>query len=831
MMFRILFFFLFVFANQFAWGQKLKAWEAAGDSALENGNYYAAYQYFEIALEYDSTKYENRFKMGEALWGYKAYEKAEKIFENVVEHDTLFTFPVARLRLAQIAVTFGEYLKGLQWLEEFKKSKGKERETYKDLADLLAQQCFKGIDPDFKSANVAVSLLPSSINTPESEFGIGLRGDTLYFSSFNDWLEKDKNNPQRKRAQILYLAPESSIPVSVDFLNDPEKITSHIAFAANGNYLYYNECAYIKEGIIHCDLFLRKKINGVYGNADTLSINYKGFSTTQPSVGYHKATGKEYLYFSSNRPVKGENKGFDIWVSEVLSDGNLSQPINLSNINTKGNEVTPHFNSESQNLYFSSDFRTTSLGGFDIFQTRIGQNPVLTSEPFNIGLPFNTTYDEYYFTIHSNASTAYFSSNRPGTEYLDVFAQACCNDIFKAEFSPQIELLVEVYEGTPQNRKAVDDALVLLLELDQNQRPKSNVPPAVDVNKYLFNLKQFGVYQLEINKSTFLPHTQIVDLTESLIFKDSLLILEVYLTKGLVDLQILTFDCESQKPLNQVDVVLVETAYGRTREVFPTLVRNDKQEYQYKSIPLNNEIRILAQRIGYQPTEINKTFTVEDIIEFGNQITFEVCLYSDPIPPLPFSLFFNNDEPGPKTLSTVSSNRYNLATKDYYDQKEIFVKAFNARIEEEDTLIAATRLRNFFDRDVLGGQITLNLFLEKLLPFLEEGNQLEIELQGYTSPRGDSLYNMRLAERRINSIVKEFEFYKRGALKRFFEKGTFKIKVLPIGEDPGIDPEIRSKLEDMNDDRNSIFSFSASFSRRVDIIGINITMVTTHDEN
>jgi len=54
---------------------------------------------------------------------------------------------------------------------------------------------------------------------------------------------------------------------------------------------------------------------------------------------------------------------------------------------------------------------------------------------------------------------------------------------------------------------------------------------------------------------------------------------------------------------------------------------------------------------------------------------------------------------------------------------------------------------------------------------------------------------------------------------------------MPIGEDPGIDPEIRAKLEDMNDDRNSIFSFSASFSRRTDIIGINITMVNKDDKN
>lgn len=824
---RIIFFFLFVFSQQSVWGQKLKAWELAGDSSLENGNYFAASQYFEIALEYDSTKLENRVKLGEALWRFKSFEAAQSVLEKVDEMDSLLNFPISRMRLAQIALTNGQPLKAIEWLEKFNQSKAKEKERFKDLYELLSKQSVFGLEPTLKESIIQLSLLPNSVNTPDSEFGIALKGDTLFYSSFNEWMDKDP----RKRSQILYLSPNSSTPVSLDFINDSKKITGHIAFADQGNLLYYNECHYVAEGIIHCDLFVKRKgLDGVYGTSDSVNINYQGYSTTQPSVGYHRATGKEYLYFSSNRPVKGQNKGFDIWVSEIFKDGKLGPPQNLSTINTKGDEVTPHFNSSSQNLYFSSDFRSASLGGFDIFQTRVLENPLETDEILNIGLPFNTSYDEYYFTINDDANLAYFSSNRPGTQYVDVFAKACCNDLFKAEFNPTIELVVDVYEGTPENRRAVDDALVLLLELDQNLRPKANIPPQVDGNQYEFDLKQFGVYQLEINKSTFIPHSEKIDLTESLIFKDSILKLEVYLTKGLVDLQILTFDCESQKPLNQVDVVLSETAFGRTREVFPTLVRNDKQEYQYRSIPLNNEIKIIAQRIGYQPTEIIKTFTIEDIKEFGNQITFEVCLYSDPIPPLPFSLFFNNDEPGPKTLSRTSGDRYNVATKNYYDQKENFVKAFNSKIEE-DTLIAATRLRNFFDRDVLGGQITLNLFLEKLLPFLEEGNQIEIELQGYTSPRGDSLYNMRLADRRISSIVKEFEYYKRGALKKFIENGQFKIKVLPVGEDPGIDPEIKAKLEDMNDDRNSIFSFSASFSRRTDIIGINITMVNDDDKN
>lgn len=807
-------------------GQSLKAWVAAGDSAMVHADFYTAMKYYEIALEYDSSSLSNQFKYGDAAWNFKAYDLAETVFDQIIELDSNQHYPLARIRKAQIAITQSDYQQGLYWINDFNQLKSNKKENYQELVSLLKEQCLWAESAMDTSKRVALELFPEGINSPESEFGLALNQDKLYFSTFKDALAEDKHFPERKGAQIFELPIGTLDLKSFDVLNDSTRIIGNLTFAKNNSLVYYSGCQYDDNNEILCNIFFRR-INqeGVFGPEDTLNVNLQGFSTTQPAAGYHQKEAKDILYFSSNRPFSGRNQGYDLYATEILDNGEVTQPVNLRQINTQGNEITPFFNEKAQSLFFSSNYKIASLGGYDIYQSSVADSPYIPSQTKNGGIAFNSSYDDQYFIIDEEGNTAFFTSNRPGTQVVDVFSKACCNDIFTAALSPSIEMVVEVYEGTPELRKPVSDALVLLLEMDGNQVPIGNIPPSVREHRYEFVLSQFGFFRLEVNKSTFIPFTQEIDLRNEIIIKDTTLIYEVYLKKSLIDLQVLTFDCKTEEPLKEVIIELNEYKGEVSKPIFPTAIKNEQQEFLFKAIPLNTEIKLNAQRIGYQPAEIEKTFTVEDVIEFGNQITFEVCLHPDPIPPLPFSLYYNNDEPGPKTLSSISNATYTEASKDYYQQKDLFVQEFIEGMASEDTLVSATRLRNFFDRDVLGGQITLKLFLEKLVPFLEEGNELEIELQGYTSPRGDEEYNQKLAERRINSLVKEFEGYKNGAIKPHLEKGTFKIKILPIGEDPGIDPEIKSKLEDMSDLRNSVYSFSASFSRRVDIIGINVKLV------
>jgi len=111
------------------------------------------------------------------------------------------------------------------------------------------------------------------------------------------------------------------------------------------------------------------------------------------------------LYFTSNR--EGGYGGLDIYVSERNASGDWGPAVNLGpTINTLYNEDTPFIIEDGSTLYFSSEGHT-SMGGYDIFKSKLVGNTWLTPE--NIGYPINTTDDDKFFQPADNGATAYYS--------------------------------------------------------------------------------------------------------------------------------------------------------------------------------------------------------------------------------------------------------------------------------------------------------------------------------------------------------------------------------------------------------------------------------------
>ena len=99
----------------------------------------------------------------------------------------------------------------------------------------------------------------------------------------------------------------------------------------------------------------------------------------------------------------------DIWYS-IYKDGKFEQPINCGKkVNTVRDEITPFYNSENQNLYFSSNYHK-GLGGFDVFSC----SGVFTrfKPATHMGIPINSSYDDTYYSM--SADNGFIVSNRPG---------------------------------------------------------------------------------------------------------------------------------------------------------------------------------------------------------------------------------------------------------------------------------------------------------------------------------------------------------------------------------------------------------------------------------
>jgi outer membrane protein OmpA-like peptidoglycan-associated protein/tetratricopeptide (TPR) repeat protein len=118
--------------------------------------------------------------------------------------------------------------------------------------------------------------------------------------------------------------------------------------------------------------------------------------------------GDKKIYFVSNR--KGGFGGRDIYVSTKTADGSWGDPENLGpSVNTAYDEDAPFLSQDGQLLYFSSTGHN-SMGGFDIFKSKLTDNK--WAAPQNMGYPINSEGDDIYFIINFKNDKCFYSSSR-----------------------------------------------------------------------------------------------------------------------------------------------------------------------------------------------------------------------------------------------------------------------------------------------------------------------------------------------------------------------------------------------------------------------------------
>ena len=173
-----------------------------------------------------------------------------------------------------------------------------------------------------------------------------------------------------------------------------------------------------REDAFNSDLYISDLKNGVWSKSTPMQgegINTK-FWESHASL---SKDGKK-LYFTSNR--KDGFGAMDMYVSQLASNGTWGKPVNLgSGLNTPLNEDTP-FISENDSILFFSSQGHSSMGGYDIFVSRLNAEGNW-STPENIGYPLNTTDDDLFYYPWNNAKAGLVSrtlDNGYGKE--DVYA-------------------------------------------------------------------------------------------------------------------------------------------------------------------------------------------------------------------------------------------------------------------------------------------------------------------------------------------------------------------------------------------------------------------------
>ncbi len=183
---------------------------------------------------------------------------------------------------------------------------------------------------------------------------------------------------------------------------------------------------------------------------------------------------------------------------------------------------------------------------------------------------------------------------------------------------------------------------------------------------------------------------------------------------------------------------------------------------------------------------------------------------------LPLALYFDNDEPDKRTRRNTTKKSYLKTYDPYYARRAEFKVEYSKGLTGESKIISESSIDGFFENKVKRGGDYLELFSNILLKRLEEGEEVEIFVKGFTSPRAQSDYNIHLGKRRISSVKNHFKTYRNKIFQPYLKSGKLIISERSFGEttaQSGIN-------DDLNNQRLSIYSPEASLERRVEIVEI-----------
>ncbi len=142
-----------------------------------------------------------------------------------------------------------------------------------------------------------------------------------------------------------------------------------------------------------------------------------------PEVHYHATEDEDIIIISADREDGMGAKDLYLTRKTTNEEGEVvwSEPMNMGNINSAGDDVTAFMDFDNKTLYFSTDGRGGE-GSYDVFRSeRLDDSWTNWSEPENLGTGINTSESEMYFVIAKADDYAYFSRGEKTSENGDIW--------------------------------------------------------------------------------------------------------------------------------------------------------------------------------------------------------------------------------------------------------------------------------------------------------------------------------------------------------------------------------------------------------------------------
>ena len=138
--------------------------------------------------------------------------------------------------------------------------------------------------------------------------------------------------------------------------------------------------------------------------------DYNSFfeTTEQPNAVVYLNQLKNKCVFS-----KYTDNGWGLYSSELIG-GKWANTMPLEGLDMAGNDIDinwPFLLSDGTTLYFAAKGEE-SIGGYDIFMTRYDESTGAYLKPENIGMPFNSTSNDYFYVVDEFDGYGWFATDR-----------------------------------------------------------------------------------------------------------------------------------------------------------------------------------------------------------------------------------------------------------------------------------------------------------------------------------------------------------------------------------------------------------------------------------
>jgi len=276
--------------------QSLRSYIKAADNSFKSGDYFTSYVYYRKVLDVEPERTDIYFKYAESARLFQAYRVAEDAYRNITESEDADKFPLALYWLASMKKNLGDHATAKTLFKKYLNKHKRHNSRFAFRADKDIADCDWAIrNINSASTSVKATVVEGGVNSPYSEFGAFELDDELYFTSMRF---QDEKNENRLYSKLMVKNAAGEIE-TVDW-GDENEFTANAAVNFNGTKIFYTLCSFNSTGQIKCRIVYKEKdFYGGWSDEYELPthINFPGFTSTHPSIGYDLVNEREVLYF------------------------------------------------------------------------------------------------------------------------------------------------------------------------------------------------------------------------------------------------------------------------------------------------------------------------------------------------------------------------------------------------------------------------------------------------------------------------------------------------------------------------------------------------------